>query len=217
MKKRNLLLTYLITLFVFSNAIPYVSAQQTVVYIDPSSYTVPEVGMSFTINVSITNVTSLYGYELILWYNTILLDGAKVELPPNHVLTPSESNRIFHSTQIDDDFNGTHGLIWVVATLLNPESPKNGSGVLATITFNASKAGGPSPLRLYSPGFVYPVKLSNPDANPIECTAVDGTVEVIQGSPEQPTWMYIGFVIAVTVIIAVAATLVYRKRTKKPF
>ncbi|MGQ9460226.1 MAG: cohesin domain-containing protein [Candidatus Bathyarchaeaceae archaeon] len=190
-------------------------SHMAIVYVDPVSYTVPEVGMTFTMNVSISNVTNLYGYEFMLWYNTTLLDGVKVELPPNHFLTPSESNKIFVAKrEIDDDFNTTHGLVWVIATLLNPESPKNGSGILATITFNGRTSGGPSPLKLHYPGFVYPVKLSDPEANPIPCTAIDGTVEVIPGAPtpEQPTWVYVTAIIVM--ILVIAAIVVCRKKFK---
>jgi len=216
MKKRNLLWTYLIMLFVFSNVITHVSAQPTVVYIDPESYTAPEVGITFTINVSIANVTNLYGYHFILWYNTTLLDGVKVELPPNHFLTPSiHPKNIFKLTEIDDDYNATHGVVGVIATLTGPEPPKNGSGILATITFNGRTSGGPSPLKLYYPGFVYPVKLSDPDANPIPCTAIDGAVEVTPGvqAHEQATWLYVT-VIIIVIILVVAAIVVYRRKLK---
>lgn len=219
MKKRNLLWTYLITLFVFVNVFTHASAQEAVVYIDPVSSMAPEVGVTFTINVSIANVTNLYGYEFMLWYNTALLDGVKVELPLNHFLTPSESNRIFVAKrEIDDDYNATHGLVWVVATLLKPESPKNGSGILATITFDGRTPGGPSLLKLYFPDFVYPVKLSDPDANPIVCTALDGTVEVNPSvqAHEQPTWVYVT-VIIIVIILVIAAIMMYRqKKAGKP-
>jgi len=41
--------------------------------------------------------------------------------------------------------------------------------------------------RLYWPGFVYPVKLSGPNGNPIPCSATDGEVTVI---PEFPPIIY---------------------------
>lgn len=199
MKKRNLLWTYLITLFVFSNVVTYVSAELTVVYIEPESYTAPEVGVTFTMNVSIANVTNLYGYEFILWYSTTLLNGVKVELPPNHFLTPSEPTKIWVvKREIDDDFNATHGRVWVSAALFPPESPKNGSGILATITFNGSIQDGPSLLKLYIPGFVYPVKLSDADVNPIACTAIDGTIEVI---PEFQSFLIMPLIVAMTLSV----------------
>jgi len=209
MKKRNLLLTYLITLFVFSNVVTHVSAQEAVVYIDPVSYTAPEVGVTFTINVSITNVTNLYAYHFILWYNTTLLDGVKVELPPNHFLTPSlHSSNIFTTDEINDDYNATHGVVGVLTTLIGSEPPKNGSGVLATITFNGTTPDEHSPLKLYYPGFVYPVKLSDPDANPIPCTANDGTVKVI---PEFPSFLIMPLLLVLTLTVIVLKMKYYRR------
>ena len=211
MKKRTQLWTYLITLFFFSNVVTYVSAQQTIVYIDPESYTAPEVGVTFILNVSIANVTNLYAYHFILWYNTTLLDGVKVELPPNHLLTPSHHpNNIFTTDEIDDNYNATHGLVGVIATLIGSEPPKNGSGILATITFNATTIDGPSPLELYFPGFVYPVQLSDPDGNPIACTAIDGTVEVI---PEFPTFLLMPLLIAMTLVV-IALKMKHTQRNK---
>jgi len=216
MKKRGFLWMYLITLSVLGNGITYANVQEAVVYIDPASYRTPEVDVTFRINVSIANVTNLYAYHFILWYNTTLLDGVKVELPPNHFLTPSYNpNNIFITDEIDDDYNATHGVIGVIATLTGSELPKSGSGVLATITFNTTTLGGPSPLKLYYPGFVYPVKLSDPDANPIPCTAIDGTVQVIpsEPAPEQPTWVYVT-VIVIVIVLVIAAITMYRQKIK---
>ncbi len=202
MKKRDLLLMCVIALFVFNSIVTHVSALEAIVCIEPLSYTVPEVGVTFTINVSIANVTNLYGYEFIVWYNTTLLDGVKVELPSNHFLTPEDpKNKVFTTDDIKDDFNATHGYVWVIATLTSSEEPpKNGSGVLATITFNATTTDGPSPLKLYYPGFAYPVKLSDPDANPIPCTAIDGTVEVI---PEFTSFLIMPLLLVLTLAVIV--------------
>jgi hypothetical protein len=198
-------------MFVLVNVIANASAQESVVYIDPVSYTAPDVGVAFTINVSIANATNLYAYHLILWYNTTLLDGLEVELPPNHFLTPSlNPNNIFTTDEIDDNYNATHGVVGVMTTLTGSELPKNGSGILATISFNATNPDGPSPLRLYFPGFTYPVKLSDPDATPIACTAVDGTVEVI---PEFPSFLLMPLIIAMTLVVIVLR-MSYDKRDK---
>jgi hypothetical protein len=192
-------------MFVFGNVVAHASAQEAVVYVDPVSYTAPEVGVGFTINVSIANVTNLYAYHFILWYNTTLLDGLEVELPPNHFLTPSlNPNNIFTTDEIDDNYNATHGVVGVMTTLTGSEPPKNGSGILATISFNATNPDGPSPLKLYFPGFTYPVKLSDPDANPIACTAVDGTVEVI---PEFPSFLILPLFMIATLLAVIVFEL----------
>lgn len=198
MKKQNLLWTCLITIFLFSLIIEHVSAQEAVVYIDPESHTAPEVGVTFSINVSIANVTNLYAYHLIMWYNTTLLDAVKVELPPNHFLSPSKSSNLFDMSEIDDEYNATHGVVGVLATFVGDETPKNGSGILATVTFNATTPDGPSPLKLYYPGYTYPVKLSDPNASPIPCTAIDSTVEVL---PEFGSFVLILSILTMTLLV----------------
>ncbi len=200
MDQESLLRTVLAAIFLFSIIIAHVNAQETVVYVDPPLYTAPEVGATFSMNISIANVTNLYAYHVILWYNTTLLDAVDITLPPNHFLTPSESTNLFDMSEIEDDYNTTHGVLGVLATLTGDENSKNGSGTLATITFNSSNPDGPSPLKLYYPGFQYPVKLSDPDSNPIPCTAVDGSTEVL---PEFSTVLLVLSIIVTTSVVIV--------------
>lgn len=179
LKLRSLLST-LFVLFVFFNGATSVNAQETMVYIDPSSCVIPQVGETFSINVSINDATNLFGYDFILWYNTTMMDCLSVEWPEGHFLTPIlNPTNIFKVKTIEDNFNETTGAVRVVATLMGDEPPKNGSGALVTITFNTTTTGGPSLLKLYWPGFVYPVKLSDPNGNPIPCNATVGEVTVI--------------------------------------
>ena len=179
LKLRSLLLA-LFVLLVFCNEATYVNAQETIVYIDPSSRVIPQVGETFSINVSINDVTNLFGYDFILWYNTTMMDCLSVEWPEGHFLTPIlNPTNIFKVKTIEDNFNETTGAVRVVATLMGDEPPKNGSGVLVKITFNTTTIGGPSPLTLYWPGFVYPVKLSDPNGNPIPCNATLGEITVV--------------------------------------
>ena len=160
------------------------SSSEARVCVDPTEKTVyPD--DTFTINVNVTSVSAIEAYSLIIYYHTIPVDGVSVEFPSGHFFEPSKHEELLVTDMdIDDNYNATHGMVWVITTLLGPESPKNGSGTLTTITFNATTLNGPSPLKLIYPGFMYPVKLSDPDANAIACTASDGTVKVV---PEFPT------------------------------
>lgn len=202
------LLSALFLLLVFFIGAASVSAQETIVYIDPPSRLIQQVGETFSINISISDVTNLFGYDFILWYNTSLLDCLSVEWPANHFLTPTlEPTNIFKVKTIEDNFNETTGAVRVVTTLTDGEPPKNGSGVLVKITFNSTAQNGPSPLRLYWPGFVYPVKLSDPNGNPIPCSATDGEVTVI---PEFHPLFTIFLLVITTLTIILS-----KKRTKK--
>ena len=195
LKLRSLLLTFFV-LFVFFKG---VNAQETIVYIDPPSLLIPQVGETFNINVSISGVTNLFGYDFILWYNTTMMDCLNVEWHAGHFLTPIlKPTNIFKVKTIEDNFNETTGAVRVVTTLISDEPPKNGSGVLVTITFNTTTTDGPSPLKLYWPGFVYPIKLSDPNGNPIPSNATDGEVTVI---PEFSSLSLIFLLIIVTLTI----------------
>ena len=204
---RSLLSALFLLLVLFIGAAS-VSAQETIVCIDPPSRLIQQVGETFSINISISDVTNLFGYDFILWYNTSLLDCLSVEWPANHLLTPTlEPTNIFKVKTIEDNFNETTGAVRVVTTLTDGEPPKNGSGVLVKITFNSTTPNGPSLLRLYWPGFVYPVKLSDPNGNPIPCSATDGEVTVI---PEFPPLFTIFLLVITTLTIILS-----KKRTKK--
>ncbi|MEA2090718.1 MAG: CARDB domain-containing protein [Thermoproteota archaeon] len=112
----------------------FVSVNPTPVKVDPSE--------SFNVTLEITNVTGLFGYDLKLYYDTNILDGLNVTLPPNHFLTPKDPSKLcILKQEIVDDYNATYGLVRVVATLLAPESPKNGSGTLVEIKFKATSRG----------------------------------------------------------------------------
>jgi|Deesub1362A_J573_1020465.scaffolds.fasta_scaffold03047_2 hypothetical protein len=156
-----------------------VNAQKTDVLIEPESLLISNIGETFSVNVSIYNVSNLFGYDFLLWYNTTLIDCLSVEWPKGHFLTPIlRPTNFFKMKTIEDNFNETTGAVRVTATLTNGEPPKNGSGLLVKITFN-STATGTTFLRLYFPEFVYPVKLSDPESNAIPCSTTDGEVTVI--------------------------------------
>jgi len=182
-----LLIGMLTWLFNLGMMIPQVDAQSTTILaVDPLTYTAPYVGHIFSLNITIANVTDLYGYEVRVWYNTTILDGLSVYLPTGHFLTPSDPANIFVAAkEVNDAYNATHGRIWVAVALLAPEPAKSGSGVLFTIMFKVtSQEGGLSPIEIWTPGFPYPSKLvSNipPYKEPpgIPHSALDGEVTVL--------------------------------------
>lgn len=204
--KPKLFLSFSIAFFILLNQASFVWAEDAIISIEPSFQSIPQVGVTFTINVSISNVENLFGYDFILWYNTSVLDCLSVEWPGNHFLTPTKDpNNFFWIKTIEDDFNETTGAVRVVATLTNGEPPKNGSGLLVKITFN-STATGLSPLQLYWPGYIYPAKLSDPAGNPIPCTANTSEVEIV---PEYSALTIILIIVALTVI-----TIIICKRSR---
>ncbi len=193
----KLLLCILIIVFILYNGAKTANAQETVVYVDPPSYEVQQVGDTFSINVSIANVADLYGYEFTLWYNTTMMDCIGVEWPSDHFLKPV-SPPLFKWAIINDTLGG----VKAIATLTGKdEPPKNGSGVLVTITFRAVTIGDSSSLQLDQ------VKLSDRDANQIPCSTNNGQVTII---PEFNHVSVISLLITIALII-----LFYKKKQKQ--
>jgi len=128
----------------------------------------------FSVNITITNATDIYGYEFMLYYNSNVINCTGVEIPPGHFLEPIiDLDNIFTVRQeYDNSFNSTHGLVWVGLCLLGEEPGKNGSGTLATINFEAIAAGS-SPLNLQYTMFI------NTSTNAIPIIVVDGSVTVL--------------------------------------
>ena len=198
--KFKLLLLFSIAFSILLNQTSLIWAEGAIISIEPSFQSIPQVGETFTINVSISNIENLFGYDFILWYNTTVLDCLSVEWPEGHFLTPTKNpNNIFNIETIEDNFNETTGAVRVVATLTNGEPPKNGSGLLVKITFN-STATGSSLLRLYWPGYIYPAKLSDPAGNPIPCSANTSEVIVI---PEYSVLAIFLVVVTLTVTVII--------------
>jgi hypothetical protein len=147
-----------------------VFASQTKIYVDPPSIINPGLTppQTFSITVKIFNVTNLYGYDFQLFYDTTILNGTTLTIPSNHFLKPVDPSKLFIVKQvIEDDYNSTHGRVWVAMTLINPEPSKTGSGILVTVTFKVTGIGSCA-LDLYN------TKLSDPDAKKIDHTAEDG-------------------------------------------
>ena len=160
---------------------------ETVVAVDPAESNVT-LGQTFSVNVNITDVTGLLGYDFELSYNTTVLTLVGVQEGP--FLKSVGLTFLINLT--------TEGVIWLADALYNPQgiiSSVNGSGVLATATFKAVAAG-ESLLDLYSENPYEPneVKLvSDPpkvSVAAIPNLAISGIVVVSSdpaGPPNPPT------------------------------
>lgn len=134
----------------------------TTVYIYPSSSTA-EVGQTFFIDVKISGVVDLYGWEFKLGWNPNLLNVTDV-IEGSFL---KQGGSTFFSKKI----NNTVGYILVDCTLLGSVLGVNGNGTLATFRFYAKREG-ISALHLYD------TKLVNSQEQPISHTKTDGSVTV---------------------------------------
>ncbi len=86
-------------------------------------------GNKVTITVKIADAINLYVYEFKIYYKNSVLNATKVVRPSGHFMEPSDpANQFIPKWEIKNNYNATHGRIWLGFTLLSPEAPKSGSG-----------------------------------------------------------------------------------------
>jgi len=98
-------------------------------YIQPPTVTVP-ISTPFTVDVNVQSVTNLYGYSLVLNYNTLYVDAIDI-VPGSFLPQPIIDNKII------DDATGTISFTVHSGT----GTGTTGSGTLARITFHCTGAG----------------------------------------------------------------------------
>jgi hypothetical protein len=149
-----------------------VSASPAEVAVDPLTSNVNAM-TTFTVNVTVFYVANFTAYQFSLYYlNSIL-----------HCITAGEGpfltggGSTYFGKDINDNYNSTHGRLSVYATLLGNTSVE-GSGVIATITFQAT-AGGNTTLHLAD------IELDDEKIppHPIPYTSVDGSVQSTGPAP----------------------------------
>jgi hypothetical protein len=148
---------------------PTQASPTPVMYVEPSSTTV-NFGENFPINVSVTNVNDLYLWGFKIFYLKNILIGLTATEGP--FLKSGGNSTAFFIVDFINDYNETHGLIRLTCTLLGNVSGVNGSGTLATITFNALGVGNTSLSLPYT-------VLADSQINPITYTTEDGNVDVV--------------------------------------
>ena len=135
-----------------------VRASTTTVSVVPSSVTA-YVGQNFSIDIAISDVLDLYGWEFKLSWNASLLDV--VNVTEGTFLKNGGSTFWYYKV------NETDGRLVADCTLLGDVQGVSGSGVLATITFNVLDVGNCS-LDLYE------VTLLDSSEQLIACQVIDG-------------------------------------------
>jgi len=124
--------------------VPNIYAETATLLIKPQKIidTAMTPGKSFNVTLEVANVTNMYAYELKIYYKNSVLNATKAVRPPGHFMEPTDpANQFIPKWEIKNNFNATHGRIWLAFTLLAPEAPKTGSGVLARITFQVVGVG----------------------------------------------------------------------------
>lgn len=181
------------------------ASQTTTVYVYPSATTVP-IGQTFTIDIKISAVSDLYGWEFRLGWDPNLLDVVDV-LEGGFLKSGG-------STFFDKKMNNTVGYILVDCTLLGMVSGVNGDGTLASVGFYAEKEGTTN-LDLYD------TILIDSSEQAISHAVVDGSVTVSKSvggiviplSKLELLAPWIG--LTSTIAFAMCSIIVFAKRRKR--
>lgn len=161
MKKRTTIMISVLAVLILVAAfiIFYISTSRpsTVLFVDPQTSS-GTVGQDFAVDIRISNVANLYGWQLKLRWDTTIL----------HFVNATEGTFLKRrsSTFFNIATNKTDQIV-LICTLLGDVPGVNGSGVLATIWFQAKENGG-SDLRFHD------TLLVNSDEEIISHTIRDG-------------------------------------------
>ena len=175
-------------------------------------------GEQFYVNVTISNIEKahdLVGIEFKVKYNTTLLTGIKMELPPGHIFQAAQNDDNLWVIRKTVDNNAGEAWYMVTCNSLqqgydNKYLPLTGSGVICKIVFNATEVMGTADLQFVElPPQGLKVKLSNGNAQPItDFTVVEPSLTII---PE-----FSSLLLALSLLFTTAIAIIgYKKIPKK--
>jgi len=196
MKIKKLLWIPLLALFCvnFADASP-----TTYVSIDPATKTITQPGITFSINITVTGVTDLWGWEIIIYFNRSVVGAVNAIEGP---FLSQGGATLFTVQDLTNNFNGTHGRIWLYNSLKIPATAVSGSGLLTTITMNSTGVGQSDVVMKPGVGMTYLLVKKNADEIPHEI--VNGSITVV---PEFPS-----FLILPLLLITTLAALILSKK-----
>lgn len=116
---------------------PVTANPATSISLDPSAVAGIEYtpGTTFDVNVTVTDVTDLFGYEFKLAYDTTLLTATSIT-PGAFFPTPNTNPNDGNAWLLVDEINDGLGYVWYAVTLdAGTSSGISGDGILLTISF----------------------------------------------------------------------------------
>jgi hypothetical protein len=153
-----------------NGGIQVLSMGSPIVQVDQSQSTVYK-GDTAAVNIRITDVVDLAGWEFKLYWNSTVLNctSAVIQTP-----TEWQGDAQNYSQALEPVYNATHGRFWAAQAANYPAPSFNGSMAIAALTFQALQPGTTS-LTLAD------TKLGNSTAQPIDHTDTSGSVTVYYG------------------------------------
>lgn len=176
-------------LLVLASAQLATAASVTTLYVDSEVDIVVHEGEVFTVDINIDNVADLSAFGFKLSYNTTMLDALDAVKGP----FPSVS---YVTTEIYEP----EGYVWIYGSCASAD----GSGTLATITFNVTYADGRTcTLHLFD------TALYDSAIQPIDHVTLDGSVTVI---PEFPAAILMPLLVITTLAAAFLGKMVWSRK-----
>lgn len=163
----------------------------------------PEVNTIFDVNITIADVTNLYAWQIVLWFQNDVLQAVDAVEGP-FLKQVGSTYWAFLPDNIVNDFNDTHGYLFVGCSgTWDPNlGGANGTGVLCTIKFNGTNIG--SSNLVIGSKTPYITYLEDQNGNELSFEVVVTEVNVI---PEFPLT-----IIAPIILLSTAFIILCRKK-----
>jgi hypothetical protein len=145
------------------------SADSTVLLLQPQASRIWGVDEGFEVNVAVTDVSDLYGWQFTLYYDSTLINGTSIKEGP---FLKGIGDTYFLSS-MNDTYAATQGRVSSACSLKGNISGVSGNGVLATIAFKTKALG--NCLLMFST-----TRLGDSKGTAISHTAMNGAVEVVE-------------------------------------
>jgi hypothetical protein len=200
------MLLIVVLLFSMSYMNAGMASPKTSVAVEPKDNT-GAVGTTFTVNITVTEVVELYGWEFQLNYNPNILNVTKVVQGP--------FLKAINKTLFVHKINNTAGIVNALATFEPPYPPHgaSGSGILASITFEV-KGEGTTTLDLDTSEPYRGLRtVIGASPTPIAHEEVDGS---FSNKAELPLQLILAGVVVVVIVGVVAFFFWRRKKTTQP-
>jgi hypothetical protein len=204
-------LLVLLTILFFSSIFPVHQAMGqasiiATISVQPTNSFGINLGDTFSINITVSNVIDLVGWQFNLYYKSAVLKATSYSEGP--FLQTGGITTLFNASSFTDHYNATFGVVTLYDLRLSNLTGVNGSGTLATINFTVIGSGA-SVLHLDPSGFI-PTKLIDSNNNLIPFTLVDGEAPVI---PEFPSFLILPLFFITTLFSAI----LYKKERQNRF
>jgi general secretion pathway protein D len=147
--------------------------QATTLSVQPTNSFGINLGDTFSINITVSNVIDLDGWQFNLYYESAVLNATSYSEGP--FLQTGGATTFFSVVNFTDHYDDTFGVVGLNCLRFSIPTGVDGSGTLAAITF---KAVGSGPSVLHFGDAFLPMKLFNSTNHLIPFTPIDGAAYV---------------------------------------